>query len=74
MGGEKKINAIPDFCRVGSPPRGRGKDHVQIAVLVQRGITPAWAGKSPLHVLPNGLSGDHPRVGGEKTPPKRGIF
>ena len=49
-----------------SPPRRRGKASRCPPLRPVVGITPAWAGKSPLHVFPDGLSGDHPRVGGEK--------
>ena len=69
MGGEKLRLYSLGRCPVGSPPRGRGKEQSAHRAGAPAGITPAWAGKSPLHVFPNGLSGDHPRVGGEKPGP-----
>ena len=34
------------LCRAGSPPRGRGKVLAGCVPLLDKGITPAWAGKS----------------------------
>ena len=51
----------------GSPPRMRGKVHVDTAPKVDRGITPAYAGKSIAAVLPSQIAKDHPRVCGEKS-------
>ena len=67
MGGEKTMYFEDKyFCR-GSPPRGRGKvKHVLHAVL-DVGITPAWAGKRAGRRKSHEKTGDHPRVGGEKT-------
>ena len=66
VGGEKDAFSSSKEIVQGSPPRGRGKVLLLIAGNPQKGITPAWAGKSctPLY----GISGvrDHPRVGGEK--------
>ena len=53
-------------CRMGSPPRGRGK---AIRPKISEGgvrITPAWAGKSLIEILSPCVYKDHPRVGGEK--------
>ena len=50
----------------GSPPRGRGKVHHRRGAGCSRGITPAWAGKSPHTSEGSVRCGDHPRVGGEK--------
>ena len=68
VGGEK-------FCRVrlcpmcqGSPPRGRGKVHLNQCHWLHPRITPAWAGKRRCTAACNGLCWDHPRVGGEKAP------
>ena len=51
---------------MGSPPRGRGKVHHRRGAGCSRGITPAWAGKSPHTSEGSVRCGDHPRVGGEK--------
>ena len=66
MGGEKSpVLSVAGFP-TGSPPRGRGKVQFGIHALGGVGITPAWAGKSILHIHSYLLEGDHPRVGGEK--------
>ena len=51
---------------MGSPPRWRGKDEIDIVVQVPSGITPALAGKSCRILRSSTTCGDHPRVGGEK--------
>ena len=66
MGGEKCIEVCPVVVLQGSPPRGRGKEIVDVTEWPTNRITPAWAGKSAhelFEVIPNE---DHPRVGGEK--------
>ena len=68
VGGEKCCFRSHTLLAWGSPPRGRGKASTARRNPAKPGITPAWAGKSPFDILPNGLSGDHPRVGGEKLP------
>ena len=51
---------------LGAPPRVRGKvGDVGVALAVV-GITPAYAGKSPLRYRPVRMRRDHPRVCGEK--------
>ena len=47
MGGEKPGLRGYDGKVVGSPPHGRGKEEVKALLHFNRGITPAWAGKSP---------------------------
>ena len=66
VGGEKVV--LPELgpLRLGSPPRGRGKAAVERVWKQWLGITPAWAGKSPLPRSAPLCCGDHPRVGGEK--------
>ena len=54
----------------GSPPRMRGKGQDFVAVDPRLGITPAYAGKSTRDHVRKRLQGDHPRVCGEKAPPK----
>ena len=67
VGGEKFGVVIRMIAAVGSPPRGRGKDKEEAHKIIDRRITPAWAGKS--YPRPQCFSSprDHPRVGGEKT-------
>ena len=66
MGGEKARPCIaPPPCR-GSPPHGRGKERFKLALDIQQGITPAWAGKSLPELLRSHSGRDHPRMGGEK--------
>ena len=50
----------------GSPPRMRGKVKDALLDCPQRGITPAYAGKSHLRKPYCELPRDHPRVCGEK--------
>ena len=69
VGGEKQNVKVCQHFRTGSPPRGRGKvKHVLHAVL-DVGITPAWAGKRAGRRKSHEKTGDHPRVGGEKSIP-----
>ena len=51
---------------VGSPPRMRGKASGPGVLSSLSGITPAYAGKSPVRELLLIVSRDHPRVCGEK--------
>ena len=66
MGGEKCCPEVWTIWLIGSPPRGRGKVHQNVAGRLYEGITPAWAGKSLLLALRVAGFWDHPRVGGEK--------
>ena len=50
----------------GSPPRMRGKGPPYLTTNVAKGITPAYAGKSPARSSAPGRWRDHPRVCGEK--------
>lgn len=47
MGEEKGVVPADITSRLGSPPRGRGKDSFIVHCHACVGITPAWAGKSP---------------------------
>ena len=67
MGGEKALANIAPSPAIGSPPRGRGKEIVDITEWPTSRITPAWAGKSPAQGMQRALLWDHPRVGGEKA-------
>ena len=66
VGGEKFEDSDTLQTAKGSPPRGRGKVQGDGETEDSLGITPAWAGKSPLRPPGWARSGDHPRVGGEK--------
>ena len=66
VGGEKKFCRLESCPDRGSPPRGRGKEITFPRTLSQKGITPAWAGKSFALQRESALRRDHPRVGGEK--------
>ena len=66
MGGEKQNMLMQMGYNTGSPPRGRGKANPSICENLERRITPAWAGKRLIDSLSRQLTGDHPRVGGEK--------
>ena len=48
MGGEKGLRPPAGSMHRGSPPHGRGKVVCHSGVLLDVGITPAWAGKSGL--------------------------
>ena len=66
MCGEKPVVQIHAVNVQGSPPRVRGKVLCPDAFAAAFRITPACAGKR-LHLLPvSTVSGDHPRVCGEK--------
>ena len=66
VGGEKFTRVEDSSSCAGSPPRGRGKGGLALCWPPPPRITPAWAGKSRSGPLLRRLSGDHPRVGGEK--------
>ncbi len=68
MGGEKSFIYLLPFFRLGSPPHGRGKGQEPERWTLWPGITPAWAGKRMLWSEEKPLTGDHPRMGGEKAP------
>ena len=67
VGGEKRALLCRMSPAPGSPPRGRGKACRRVWRPSRSRITPAWAGKSAAGFSFLGCSGDHPRVGGEKT-------
>ena len=66
--GEKNNTAKTYSNMEGSPPRMRGKGQAGRKVVVELGITPAYAGKSTPDRLFLYHLGDHPRVCGEKLP------
>ena len=67
MGGEKEENQPGPNWELGSPPHGRGKVRAGVRPTAAAGITPAWAGKSSAPLCCGSESGDHPRMGGEKS-------
>ena len=67
--GKSTSGGILVLTSCGSPPRGRGKATGFFYGFDAVGITPAWAGKRSHFSTSFLLSGDHPRVGGEKVPP-----
>ena len=66
VGGEKALMPTNALVVKGSPPHGRGKGVRSGVHRCCRGITPAWAGKSPLRPRRARPPPDHPRTGGEK--------
>ncbi len=64
--GEKRADADETAQQMGSPPRARGKVLVAHTLAVERGITPACAGKSSLVRFLGRADMNHPRVRGEK--------
>ena len=64
--GEKKRTVINRACKMGSPPRVRGKVLRAEFGASSVGITPACAGKSPCTPGFSASAQDHPRVCGEK--------
>ena len=68
--GEKAADTYHPHYHVGSPPPMRGKGVLQHVQFVVERITPAYAGKSHALKKFTELTGDHPRLCGEKT--KRG--
>ena len=64
--GEKKIERMVLMMAMGSPPHMRGKGYTRRAYRECPRITPAYAGKSCSFPDMPLLSGDHPRICGEK--------
>ena len=52
---------------MGSPPHTRGKVKLRVTAVLERGITPAHAGKSPEFTCIYRSPQDHPRTRGEKS-------
>ena len=67
--GEKRCNINLIFVPRGSPPLTRGKGSKVVKCSVKLGITPAYAGKSSVHMLHIAKKKDHPRLRGEKRKP-----
>ena len=64
--GEKTDSGWDSSLELGSPPPMRGKAGTSRLQNVQKGITPAYAGKSGDTVLCSLFHEDHPRLCGEK--------
>ena len=64
--GEKGISIQLHIILTGSPPPMRGKGQHQYIPVQERGITPAYAGKSGRGSAGGFLYRDHPRLCGEK--------
>ena len=60
---EPNIELIP-----GSSPRGRGKPGTRRSAQLDRGLIPAWAGKTSRRACARLRCPAHPRVGGENDP------
>ena len=67
VGGEKFAPLLYHTSEGGSPPRRRGKVVGHSGVLLDVGITHAWAGKRLTRPAMTGTPKDHPRMGGEKV-------
>ena len=65
--GEKFQQMISDSKNGGSPPPMRGKGFQTFRKNGTSGITPAYAGKSPLCFCTGVVQRDHPRLCGEKS-------
>ena len=65
--GEKGSLRRRATLNIGSPPRMRGKGKDSGGRRPHPGITPAYAGKSPVRRTPYRKHRDHPRVCGEKS-------
>ena len=64
--GEKEELVVITGAALGSPPRMRGKESKFQPGIPENGITPAYAGKSPMTPTTRTCTWDHPRVCGEK--------
>ena len=64
--GEKVMQTMTDLNILGSPPPMRGKAPTVTVVSPERGITPAYAGKSCGTGFVRNAERDHPRLCGEK--------
>ena len=70
MCGEKSHSVSPAVAAQGSPPHVRGKEIMPDRRCMAARITPACAGKRPRFQLQLFYRRDHPRMCGEKKPPK----
>ena len=71
VGGENMVTAYNTRTRVGSSPRGRGKPTTPKGTPMNRGLIPAWAGKTLTIRRASTAHEAHPRVGGENSPTSR---
>ena len=68
VGGENRHRCHELLDGLGSSPRGRGKPVGKGLGFGARGLIPAWAGKTNIHVTALVTNPAHPRVGGENAP------
>ena len=69
VGGENRAFDVLAVGRMGSSPRGRGKQLRRPAQVVHIGLIPAWAGKTQTYPNCRFHLWAHPRVGGENYYP-----
>ena len=69
--GENSRTSAAVGAALGSPPQVRGKPHSIYGIALLSGITPAGAGKTPIHTIRIYTRWDHPRRCGENPPPPR---
>ena len=67
--GEQILSLSRQSTLTGSPPRMRGTGHCENGSQYHARITPAHAGNSTLHGMPQRSLGDHPRACGEQSLP-----
>ena len=63
--GKNAHGFVHNFTLSGSPPRVREELYVPVLGVLQRGITPACAGRTPYALFPFDKLQDHPRVCGK---------
>ena len=72
--GEKLQLVSMPMRALGSPPHTRGKDRPAAILVVEAGITPAYAGKSKPGAFSGRAVWDHPRIRGEKDAAYAALF
>ena len=65
VGGDDSSLMRRRLLAAGSPPRGRGRRELDVALLPGVGLTPAWAGTTSRYRDPSSPGRAHPRVGGD---------
>ena len=69
VGGENAEDRQAALKKMGSSPRGRGKQTCSVSHHGVWGLIPAWAGKTPTRADGERCRRAHPRVGGENGKP-----
>ena len=72
VGGENHRPDVAELAINGSSPRGRGKLRLELVKIGDRGLIPAWAGKTSMTAPSPSRRTAHPRVGGENPLAARG--